>query len=483
LNENFEAPQGDYVYVSGTVIAFFNYNRAVCQTKMKATEELSLASAYPRVIIENRDIALLELKEKPLLHYNAYYAGWDVNTEVNNTPPYLNIHHPSAAVKKYGITNANLSSAKFWNFDANTHWKTTSWNTGSTHEGSSGSPLFRNNLIIGTLSGGGSRCNNSKPDYFTALCQSWETGGIDNSLLKNFLDPGNTKKKQQAGFDPHAENPLVRISNAAYNNGDSLIHTNLGNGFLFGNNDINTIEEFAEEFNLEKTSEILGIYLFIPKMPFGYTSGIEVEIYEGNDAPRNLLKSQSFVPQYLSYNKISQDFQSKNKNTDVVSTESFVAFDNPVAVPKKFFVAYKINSSSNNRFCVYNTQLLPGKPNTAWLKDGQWVKASEYTPLPVTTSLALQPLVRYTNDTSTAEISNKNRKLYYNTATGQLQFTVEPETHGDIFIYSTSGQLIEQIPFSKGEKLIKILPFSRNRSVKIAKIMSKTDVFSEKIIY
>jgi hypothetical protein len=482
-----------YVDKAGTVIAFFNYNRAVCKTTMKATEEFSLASAYPRVIIERKDVALLELNEKPPVHYNAYYAGWNVDGKTDNLP-YTNLHHPDGAVKRYGIYNNNLLLSTYYEdygllsiLDTESHWKIRGWNTGSTHPGSSGSPLFdKNNRVVGTLTGGKSVCYSDKPngqyDYFTALYKSWEQTDLNNQL-KTYLDSANTGNKQQEGFDPHADNPLVRMSNANHNEGDNLIHTPWGNGFLFGNNDLNTIEEFAEEFNLEKSSEILGVYVFIPQMPFSYTSGVEIKIYEGNDFPQNCLITQLFVPQYLNYSNIDSLFHTVNKNTTIVPTESFVTFENPVKVTKKFFVAYKVNLSSSNRFCVYNTELTHGKPNTAWLKDVQWVKASEYTPAPITTSLALQPLLRFTGDSSIYEINKKSKKLYYDKLIKQLIFTWEPQNPGAIFIYSTTGQLIEQISFSKGEKSVQLTRPAEIGSIKIVKIKDGNDIFSEKIIY
>jgi hypothetical protein len=478
-----------YIDKSGTIIAFFNYNRPVCQTTMKATEEFSLASAYPRVIIERKDVALLELKQIPPVHYNACYAGWNMEGK-NDEFPYTNIHHPDGAVKRYGLYNNSLTISTYYEdygiitfLDGQSHWKVRGWNTGSTHPGSSGSPLHdKNNRIVGTLTGGKSECNQENPngqyDYFTALYQSWEQTDPNNQL-KTYLDPNNTGNKQHGAFDPHAGNPVKRISNPDYNNGDLLIHSELGNGFLFGNNNVNTIDEFAEEFNLENTSEIWGVYLLIPKMPFTYTSGIEIKIYEGTDSPQNLLETQLFIPQYLKYS--NNQFQLKEKETNDVPTESFVTFENPVTVPKKFFISYKINPSSSNRFCVYNTALAPGKPNTAWLKNQQWVKASEYVSQPLTTSLALQPLVQFTKGDSTTAIPDKTRKLYYNETTGLLHFAFEPEMSGFISIYSIAGQLIERLPFSKGEKSVR--PYLSGKSAKIVKFLSNNDAFSEKIIF
>ena len=66
-NNPYKFPQQPEFYIkqAGSIIVFFNYNRPVCETDMKGTEEMSVAIAHPKAIIEKKDIALLELQEKP----------------------------------------------------------------------------------------------------------------------------------------------------------------------------------------------------------------------------------------------------------------------------------------------------------------------------------------------------------------------------------------------------------------------------------
>jgi hypothetical protein len=156
-----------YITTSGTIVTFFNYNRPVCGTRLKGTEEMTMAETYPRVILERRDVVLLELLERPPAYYNIYYAGWNMD-ESQVSGIHTNLHHPSAAVKKYGKTEADLSVTNFLSpaiFEYESHWKVPKWKTGSTYNGSSGSPLFdQNGLVVGTLTGGESNCRNSVPD-------------------------------------------------------------------------------------------------------------------------------------------------------------------------------------------------------------------------------------------------------------------------------------------------------------------------------
>jgi hypothetical protein len=485
LNGNFTVTNPDYVSVAGTVIAFFNYNRPVREIQMKATEEMSLAGAHPCAIIAGKDVALLEFKDKPPVHYNAYYAGWNMRIDnASSLPPYTNIHHPNGSVKKFGQSNKNLHLVD-WGalFDKNSHLELPSWDIGSTHLGSSGSPLFdKDYRIVGTLTGGDTSCSNVGVgrDFFTALFQSWED---TNPNLKSYLNPAQIDTLRYDGYDPHAQNPLFRINNADYKNGDQVVNATLSganSGFLFGNNSLN-IEAFAEEFNLNQTAEILGVYVLIPKMPFTNTDGVDIEIYEGANSPEKLLDHKLFVPQYRYYN--DKSFHEGNKNTTNHPTETFVTFDNPVNVDRKFFIAYK--TPSGKQFSVYNTQFAAaGKANSAWIKSSQgWVKASDFTPQPTTTSLALHPLIRYTKGTSIPEAHKETiENVHYNRLSGQLSLDSETKSDGEIFVYTLSGQLIEQIPFSKGEKLFK-LNFRPKGSLGIVKIIQERRVISKKIFY
>jgi hypothetical protein len=480
-----------YITRAGTIVAFFNYNRSVCDTKMKATEEMSMAITHVKAILEKKDVALLQLQEKPPRYYNAYYAGFNVNEQAGNAT-YTNIHHPSAAVKKYGLFTGNLTlnmGAPYSFFDSNSHWKIPAWSTGSTYGGSSGSPLFnKNNQIIGTLSGGNSFCSgknpNGEPDFFTALYKSWETTDPENQL-KKYLDPDNTGIKQLAGFDPNKDDPFFRIGNVNYNGGVGLVTTKYASphtGFLFGNSDLEVVE-FAEEFNLSYTSDLYGTYLLIPTMPFAYTSGVEIQVYNGELSPEKKVATQIFNPQYLGYN--AGRFGNVPKNTNSVPTETFVVFNNTVEVGKKFFIAYKINYSTGSSFAVYNAEFKTGYPNTAWLKEGngKWTPASAYQTHPITTSLAIQPLLRYTYKSAIPDIENKKAdQIQYVRSENRLILPGEVGDAGSVHIYSVSGQLIQKISVRK-EQNSTILQPQLNGTIGIVRILRGNEVYSGKIIY
>jgi hypothetical protein len=477
-----------YVTKAGTVIAFFNYNRPVCGSNMKAMEEMSIAIAQPKVIIEKKDIALLEFREKPPVYYNTCYAGWSVDT-AKYMPPYTNIHHPAASTKRYGLFTNNLALVSYYDkiFDSQSHLKISSWNTGSTYPGSSGSPLFDNNkFLIGSLSGGNSTCKSSNPggesDYYAAFFRGWENEDETNQL-KTYLDPNNKGVKQSDGFDPYSKNPFVRVSNADYNKTGGLTTTQYtapNEGFVFGNSKLNVVE-FAEEFNLKSESTLYGVYFFMPAMPFAYTTNVKIEVYSGQQSPEQLIAEKTFLPQYLA----SSDNSFNNITTDRFPTEHFVAFDSPVKTDKKFFIAYKINYSEGKKFVIYNINLGEGESNTAWIKDAQeiWTQANNYAIHPISTSLAIQPFLRYGDETSIPAIkSGKENKLRYLREENRLILCDGSLEAGLLQIYSVSGQLIQKIILEKGQSSIALKPQNRG-TIGIVRISRNNETYSGKIIY
>ncbi|MDR0682257.1 MAG: trypsin-like serine protease [Dysgonamonadaceae bacterium] len=478
-----------YVTKAGTVIAFFNYNRPVCGSNMKATEEMSIAIAQPKVIIEKKDIALLEFREKPPVYYNAYYAGWSIDT-TKYMYPYTNIHHPAASTKRYSLFAKKLALVNYFTkiFDSRGHWEISSWNIGSTYPGSSGSPLFdKNNFLVGSLSGGNSTCKNSNPggesDYYAAFFKGWENENEANQL-KTYLDPNNKGIKQLDGFDPYSKKPFVRVSNADYNKTDGLVTTQYtapNEGFLFGNSNLNVIE-FAEEFNLKSESALYGVYFFMPAMPFAYTTNVKIEVYTGEQSPEQLIAEKTFLPQYLA----SSDFTYKNITTEHFPSEHFVAFDNPVKVNKKLFIAYKINYSTGKRFVIYNTNLSVGKLNTAWIKNeqGVWTQANNYATQPISTSLAIQPLLRYNNETSVpiTDKSERGNKLQYLRKENKLILSEELSDAGSLHIFSVSGQIIQKITLEKEQNSVVLKP-QNSGTIGIVRISRGNEVYSGKIIY
>ncbi|MDR1120387.1 MAG: lysyl endopeptidase, partial [Dysgonamonadaceae bacterium] len=437
-----------YRQVAGTIIAFFNYNRPVCDTRMKGVEEMSVAGATARAVIEPTDIALLELKNSIPHYYQPYYAGWNVSGNIG-APPYTNIHHPKFSVKKFGQTNRNLSLGNFSAsiFDNNVFWHVPGWDTGSTDEGSSGSPLFdAQNLIIGGLTGGQSTCSDNKSDQFSSLHKGWEYNP-DNPFqqLKYWLDPdeiGSALTWQ--GLDPCINNPFEKQSNIDFSGIDSLENTGLasGSGHLFGHNSLE-IKEFAEEFNCEQNQELYGAFLLNP--PFTNSGTVKVFVFNADEQgkPGAKIDSVVFRPQYSNYS--GGQFSDRNKTTLSYGTESFVELPQRPAVKGKFFIGYKIDYpyDVSSRFSVYNA--LSGQ-STAWINHPElgWIKSSDMPGQAKPASLTIQALLRKDPDTTINEVPPAGPPVFYHGAKREIQVNCASGETGILRLYNASGRLIQQ---------------------------------------
>ncbi|MDL2241463.1 trypsin-like peptidase domain-containing protein [Bacteroidales bacterium OttesenSCG-928-L03] len=487
-----------YVSRSGTIVAFFNYDRSVCGTNMRGVEEMSLAVTTPSAINEGKDLALLKFEQGPPAYYNAYYAGWDLRGETTGKP-HISLHHPEGAVKKYGLYNKNISLTSYPNagllFDAASHWLISSWTVGSTHGGSSGSPLFnRDGLLVGTLTGGNSACSSTKPsvsqDYFSATYTAWETGD-PKTQLKTYLDPEGKGTKMHPGLDPNRDNPLMRLSNAVYNQGDEMVVDSLqapGDGLAFGYNSL-AVRRFVEEFDVDTGLEVLGAYLFFPKMDYANVRKATIEVYEGTDRPEILRSSLPFRPQYTGYSRYYADFIDSDRTTLNQPIESFVLFDNPIQIArdKKLFIGYRLAEPTDNNtdFVVYNTWFAsPTSRNTAWMNLGAtWLPVNQYAAYGNKTALALQALVRVSTGNAIEEVEDANRlRWFYDRESQSLVFDDVAPSEGFVSLYSFAGELIGTVAFHSGDKQVR-LPSSPNHLLGIVRVTTQTGCVSRKIIY
>lgn len=486
-----------YVGKAATVIAFFNYNRTVCGSQMKGTEEMSIAVSSPLVIMEKRDVALLGFQTIPPKHYNPYYAGWSLSLETNAIP-YSNLHHPEGSVKKYSLSNTTLRSMTLslsnprYSFATNAHLETKSWNIGSTDKGSSGSPLFdKDGLIVGGLTAGASTCSNSGTsnggsDYFFSFARAW---GVDNEMgqLETFLNPGNKEVNYWTGYHPYAANPVVRLNNIDYGSGNGTQRSELktpASGFVFGGNNSEDATEFAEAFHVEGNDvELLGAYLLIPPMPYSFTEGVKISVYEGVNSPEKLIASYDFHPQYLDYTN-NTSFSLKDKTTNLVGTENFILFDEGIRVREKFFISYRIPSP--NAFLVYNAEFEDSENNSAWIKnpDETWIEATNYPYFEKPAALSISALVSGYQDAS-IELPGKaisQFPMYYDSDASALVMRTPNTYSGSLRIYAATGQLIEEYQLVPGRDQYAITSMKKG-SIGIIRILIDNKNYSMKFIY
>lgn len=184
-------------------IFYFNYESPSCYGPDGSTEQ-SISWSHLHATTYHLDFTLLEMSMAPPPSFQPYYAGIATSSEpaVSTT----SIHHPQGDVKKISKEYEPLVSANYGSgYDANSHWKISKWDVGTTEGGSSGSPLFNtNHLIIGTLTGGEASCSYLLNDYFSKIHLAWnEYPGI-NQQLQYWLDPDSLNPENLSPYEPYA---------------------------------------------------------------------------------------------------------------------------------------------------------------------------------------------------------------------------------------------------------------------------------------
>lgn len=185
---------------------YFNYEASTCNqvNDQQGTQSNSFTGCVKKAASDNigslsgSDFLLIEMTNvsSPSWWANVYFNGWNIN---NTAPPSnsISIHHPLGHIKKISTTSSAGSNSSFYG-TPNTHWrvfwKQTSNGWGVTEPGSSGSPIFKaDGQIVGTLSGGGSDCNNTTlSDSYGKMSFHWTSNSTaSDRQLKPWLDPLN----------------------------------------------------------------------------------------------------------------------------------------------------------------------------------------------------------------------------------------------------------------------------------------------------
>lgn len=194
-NNNLPASTDDYTHW----VFYFNYEYPDCTPG--ALTELTVVGAQKLASSDDpsdfgSDFLLLQSLNTIPAKYNPFYCGWDAN--ISGSSSGVCMHHPDGDAKKISTYTTPLGSGT-WGSTPNTHW-TVKWapttnGHGVTEGGSSGAPLYDDEgLVIGTLTGGESSCQNLYgEDKYGKVSYSWLSNGtIPAKQLKPWLDPGNT---------------------------------------------------------------------------------------------------------------------------------------------------------------------------------------------------------------------------------------------------------------------------------------------------
>lgn len=466
LNGSFTIQNPDYAKVAGSIVCFFNYDSPLCNTRLRGTEEMSVASTLFRAVNEQKDMALLELVRKPPIYYQPYYAGW--NAKDAGTAPYSGIHHPAGTIKRISIYEKTPRLVTFSPiyFDEKSHWNIDRWNVGITAGGSSGSPLFDADYhIIGALSGGNNNmsCKDPTDDNYFALSKAWSPSSKPDKQLKHWLDPAGKGQLLCAGFDPYAPNLCYRLSNVKSSKKQETVEAaslaSPQSGPLFGNNSL-SIAEYAEEYNVGGQAKIYGAYFVTPSVAGKYTDlKVEVTVYTGSTGPETLLYTELFQPTYI--NTDNKGFVENIKPLDRAQ-ESYINFATPVEVSGRFYIGYRITASgSAPRFSVFSLPKGETARNTAWVnQQGKWTEATAYPAALFSTSLFIDPVVEYQSSTSNQQTELFNPVRIFYDATGKTASVWLPEgvEEAGFKLYLINGQAVQEQRLSEKQTKISLSP-------------------------
>lgn len=182
-------------------VVVFNYQSRQCSPSVDSNLSHSINGLSILARSGLTDFLLAELSSIPPNNFRPYYSGWNNSGVIPKKSTC--IHHPQGDLKKISFDYKPALSSGYYTFGQN-HWQISSWDLGTTENGSSGSALFNEDkLIVGQLHGGDASCDDpDEEDYFGKLSLSWQSFSDSSKQLKYWLDPDNSGATSLHGYDP-----------------------------------------------------------------------------------------------------------------------------------------------------------------------------------------------------------------------------------------------------------------------------------------
>ncbi len=193
---------------AATVVVYWNYASSSCRTVGSAANgvQVPVPSGLPTnsgttllSTFLTTDMTLLRLNSAPPAAANVYWAGWDRRDIVPANA--TSIHHASGHEKRISFEQQPLAISGYLECAAGqgcplvtppsttSHLRVNQWDVGTTEPGSSGSPLFNaDKRVVGQLNGGYAACNDTRPDWYGRVTESWAGGGSSSSRLSDHFD-------------------------------------------------------------------------------------------------------------------------------------------------------------------------------------------------------------------------------------------------------------------------------------------------------
>ncbi len=206
---------------AASLVFYWNYETSTCQgTPDGQLNQFSNGSTFRASsssggVVES-DFVLTELDAIPDPAFNVYWSGWDNSGSAPVSA--VGIHHPAGDEKRISFANNPLTTTNYGETPVNpnsTHLRVSSWDSGTTEGGSSGSGLWNSaHHLVGTLSGGGASCEEPvASDWYGRMSAHWDGDGSADGQVKLWLDPDNTGATTIDGADI-CDMPTVNITSS-----------------------------------------------------------------------------------------------------------------------------------------------------------------------------------------------------------------------------------------------------------------------------
>jgi lysyl endopeptidase len=460
-----------------TSVFVFNYESPFC-SPLDGDPGNSVSGSKLLAISDSLDFALVELTLVPPPDYRPYFAGWDRRHILPDST--YSIHHPQGDIKKIAI-DRDPPTISFYrkDFIKDGFLKITKWEKGTTEGGSSGSPLFSNaNRFVGSLTGGSASCQNPVNDYYSRFEMAWEYKPDSSKQLKCWLDPLSTNAKTLDGKRFYTgENLCLPFTNLEPFDTHQNVHIKTNRRFAgyWGGTNSKGITEFAERFSIQGNKSIWGISIGAGKIqipPNSSSQKLKVNVYSGNDAPDNLIHSETV-----------------NISSMAPDAMNFIGFTEKVEPDDTFFVAFELlNMQPQDTFVVYQSLRQPEKENFFWFKqNGSWYdfksQNEEKHSMSNVFELVLCNVSPIVNDTPLV-ISPAEVIIYPNPVQKTFIFEAgQPAKPENIRVYNLIGQPVNPILTAKGEKKVQIDLSGHVPGVYIVRFNTGSKVISKKVSY
>lgn len=349
-----------------TTVFTFNYESPYC-APLDGDPSNSISGALMKAKFDSLDFALAEMTIVPPPDFRPYFAGWDRTGNIVDST--ASIHHPVGDIKKIALDYDSLEYSSFRsNYISNGFLEISRWDEGVTEVGSSGGGMFnKNNMLIGTLTGGWATCANPVWDYYERFDLSWDYHSDSTKQLKYWLDPIDSGVQMLDGKAAHNGSEFcLSFTNLNDNDQHQLISISDSTGhkgYWGGTNDLG-ITEITEKFNLTGNEIISGISLGAGRVQSSTNDAeITVKVYNGNEIPEELI-----------YAEIIQ------LNTFAEGVMNKIDFSEPVIPGKTFFIGFELSYlQPTDSFVVFQSPKEPDEENHFFFKkDNTWFNYKDY---------------------------------------------------------------------------------------------------------